>query len=218
MIGLNKLEMEVYKMARPIIITIGREYGSGGREIGKKLSEVLDIPFYDKELLTRASQESGIQHHIFEKADEKANRGMAMTSGWYPGNYMFYNSDMLTNDTLFNIQVDTIHKIAAEGSAVIVGRCADYILDGTPGLLKVFIHASMAFRKERIMRLYNVSEKEVEGVIKRTDRQRANYYDFYTAQEWGDARNYNISLDTSLFTPDGVVKILADYAKDYMNK
>ena len=205
-------------MARPMIITIGREYGSGGREIGKKLAEILDIPFYDKELLTRASAESGIQHHIFEKADEKANRGIGLSSGWYPGNYIYYNSDMLTNDTLFNVQVDVIHKIASEGSAVIVGRCADYILDGTPGLLKVFIHASMEFRKERIMRLYDVTSKEVESVIKRTDRQRAKYYDFYTAQEWGDARNYNISLDTSLFTTDGVVQILADYANSYMNK
>lgn len=163
-------------MARPIIITIGREYGSGGREIGEKLAQALNIPFYDKELLTRASEESGIQSHIFERADEKTSRGMMFSMGWsssvYPGNYMYYNSDMLTNDSLYSIQADVIRKVAAEGSCVIVGRCADYLLEGTPGLLKVFIHASLEFRKERIMRLYNVAEKDVAGVIKRTDRQQ----------------------------------------------
>ncbi len=208
-------------MAR-VIITIGREYGSGGREIGEKLANLLEIPFYDKELLTRASEESGIQSHIFERADEKANRGLMMSMGWsasvYPGNYMYYNNDMLTNDSLFSIQADVIRKVAAEGSCVIVGRCADYLLDGTPGLLKVFVHASLEFRKERIMRLYNVSAKDVEGVIRRTDRQRAKYYDFYTAQEWGQAKNYNICLDTSYFTPDGIVQILAAYAKEKMGK
>lgn len=209
-------------MARPIIITIGREYGSGGREIGEKLAQALDIPFYDKELLTRASEESGIQSHIFERADEKTSRSMMFSMGWsssvYPGNYMYYNSDMLTNDSLFSIQADVIRKVAAEGSCVIVGRCADYLLEGTPGLLKVFIHADMEFRKERIMRLYKVAEKDVAGVIKRTDRQRSKYYDFYTAQEWGEARNYNICLDTSYFTPDGVVNILVDYARQWMKK
>ena len=209
-------------MAKQLIITIGREYGSGGREIGEKLAEKLGIPFYDKELIARASEESGIQPLLFEKADEKANRGMMFSMGWsssmYPGNYMFYNNDMLTNDSLFTIQADAIRKIAAEGSCVIVGRCADYLLEGTPGLLRVFIHAEMNFRKERIMRLYEVSEKDVEGVIKRTDRQRAKYYDFYTAQSWGDARNYDICLDASYFTPDGVVQILADYANKVWQK
>ena len=136
----------------------------------------------------------------------------------YPGNYMYYNSDMLPNDSLYSIQADVIRKVAAEGSCVIVGRCADYLLEGTPGLLKVFIHDSLEFRKERIMRLYNVAEKDVAGVIKRTDRQRSKYYDFYTAQEWGEARNYNICLDTSYFTPDGVVQILVDYAKQWMQQ
>ena len=112
---------------------------------------------------------------------------------------------MLTNDSLFSIQADVIRKVAARGILRdLLGRCADYLLDGTPGLLKVFVHASLEFRKERIMRLYNVSAKDVEGVIRRTDRQRAKYYDFYTAQEWGQAKNYNICLDTSYFTPDGI--------------
>ena len=113
-----------------MIITLGREYGSGGREVGEKLAQTLGIPFYDKELITRASEESGIQSHIFERADEKTSRGTMFSMGWsaslYPGNYMFYNNDMLTNDSLFAIQADVIRKVAAEGSCVIVGRCADY--------------------------------------------------------------------------------------------
>ena len=207
-------------MARPIIITLGREYGSGGREVGEKLAQTLGIPFYDKELITRASEESGIQSHIFERADEKTSRNSLFSMGWsaslYPGNYMFYNNDMLTNDSLFSIQADVIRKVASEGSCVIVGRCADYLLDGTPGLMKVFIHASMEYRRQRIMRLYQVPEKDVDGVIKRTDRQRAKYYDFYTAQEWGAAKNFHICLDTSYFTPDGIVQLLADYARRQM--
>ncbi|MBQ6239167.1 MAG: cytidylate kinase-like family protein [Firmicutes bacterium] len=204
-------------MAKSIIITVGREYGSGGREIAEKVAKELGIPYYDKELITRASEESGIQKGLFEKADEKASHGAMFSMGWsqavYPGNYMYYNNDMLTNDSLFSMQAETIRRIAAEGSAVIVGRCADYLLDGNPNLLKVFIHADLSFRKRRIMRLYDVPENQVEGVIKRTDRQRAKYYEFYTAQNWGEAKNYDISLNSAYFTPDGVVKILVDYAR-----
>ena len=159
------------------IYTIGREFGSGGREVGEKLAAKLGIKLYDKELLQQAAKDSGFCEEIFENHDEKPTNSFLYSlvmdtysvSGYSAAPFL----DMPLNHKVFLAQFETIKKIAEKESCVIVGRCADYLLDGTPGLLKVFVHASLEFRKERIMRLYNVSAKDVEGVIRRTDRQRA---------------------------------------------
>ena len=194
------------------IITIGREYGSGGRAVGQEVAQKLGFAYYDKELLTKASAESGIHENLFINADEKPTNSLlysiSMGAQTYPSGIFFQSSDLLTNDSLFAIQADVIRKIAAEQSAVIIGRCADYILEGAPGLIKVFIHSDMEHRKERIIRLYDVKPKDVESVIRKNDKRRANYYSFYAAREWGYAPNYNLSIDTGFWGFEEAVQMI----------
>lgn len=201
-------------MSGHLIICIGRQFGSGGREIGKKLSEKLGIAFYDKEILRKAAQEHGILPAAFEQADEKPRSLLyALSTASYGSLVTPTNYDApLTNDQLFRYQSATIKKLAEEGPCVLIGRCADAILQGEEGMFSLFIHAPLQARIERICRVREVSEDVARDLIKKTDRSRANYYNYYAERDWGAVDSYDFSLNSAILGVDGSVDAIADLA------
>ena len=195
------------------VITVGRQFGSCGKEIGHALAERLNIAFYDKELIALASKESGLCQEFFEKADERnsGNLLQAFAAGFTFGPFQY--NDFLSNDKLFQIQSDVIRKVANEHSCVIVGRCADYILREREDCLNVFIHASMAARADRIVRLYGSSEKSPEKRLEEKDKRRRVYYKHYTDGDWGMSQNYHLSLDSGIIGIQRCVDIISELAK-----
>ena len=202
------------------IITIGRQLGSGGRTIGKKLAERLGIAYYDRELINLASKESGICGEFFEKADEKTSGGLlkAFAMGFSMNSAIFQNNDYLSNESLFQIQSDVIRKVAAEGSCVLVGRCADYILRDESICLNVFVTARMEDRIKRVLEYNNeLKENEVEEFINKADKSRSAYYNYYTDKVWGAAASYDLCVNSSYYgieaTVDYILTFLENNAK-----
>ena len=197
------------------IITIGRQFGSGGREIGYMVAEKLGIKLYDKEMLQRAAQDSGICEELFESHDEKPSNSflyslvMDTYSMGYSGST--YN-DMPINHKIFLAQFDAIKKIANEGSCILVGRCADYALEGYPNLLSVFIHADLDARIKRIAKKYDLTDAKAKDLIIKTNKKRASYYNYYTDKRWGDADSYDVCLDSSVLglegTAEAIIKLI----------
>ena len=198
-----------------IIISIGRQYGSGGREIGKRLAKEFNIDFYDKELITLAAKESGFSEEILKENDENHNGSFlySLVMGTYTG-----GNNLPLNHKLFLAQFDTIKKLAEEKSCVIIGRCADYALEYNPNCVKVFIHADIDSRIKRAIEEYGVSPDKVEEVIKKTDKKRESYYNFYTGKKWGLMENYDITINSSFSGIDGAVRVIAELVKEKMNK
>ncbi len=201
-------------MEKRIVVTIGRQFGSGGRIVGKKLAEQLGIPYYDKELINLASKESGICGEFFEKADEKNSGSLlkALAMGFSMNNAIFQSNDYLSNESLFQIQSEVIRKVAAEGSCVLVGRCADYILRDEPDCVHVFISASWQDRVRRAMEYNRVPEKEAEEFLKKADKSRASYYNYYTDKVWGAAGSYDLCVNSSLYGIDRTVDFIRQFA------
>ena len=198
-------------MAKSTVITISRQYGSGGRLIGKKLAEKFDIPFYDKELIELAVEESGFSKEIFEKVDERASSSLLYTLSVTPGlmhGGLTGMADLPLNDKVFLVQTKIIKDVAAKGGCVIVGRCADFILRDRADLLKVFIHADPAFRADRIVRVYGEREDSPEKRIRDKDKRRMAYYRYYTDIDWGVAKNYDICLDSGTIGIDRCADII----------
>ena len=196
------------------IITISREFGSGGREIGKLLAEQLDIPFYDKELLEMASKESGICQELFESNDESYTNSFlySLVMGNYPVSPEGrINPEMPLNHKLFLAQFDTIKKIAENGPCVIVGRCADYILKENANVLNFFVMGNLLEKKKRILERYDIEKNKVEDFIKKTDKRRAHYYNFYTDMRWGEAKNYDLCINSSKTGIQGAVELMKSY-------
>lgn len=191
------------------IIALGRQYGCGAREIGTKLSEKLGIPFYNKEIIKRASKDSGIDENLFKFYDEKPTRSFlynVSTDGYVSMN----NTGLALEDKIVQYQFDTIKKIADEGSCIIVGRCADYILRDNPNMLSVFLHADDDFRLNRIINQYGIDSKKALKEMKTTDKKRAKFHNFYSDNKWGDAAAYDISINVSALGIDKTVEIIAD--------
>lgn len=205
-------------MDKHILITIGRQFGSGGREIGYKVAEKLGIKCYDKELLAEASKESGLCEKIFETHDEKPTRSFlyslvmnTYSVGYTPSGYV----DMPIGHKLFLAQFDAIKNIAAKESCVIVGRCADYALEDNPDLLSVFIHADMDVRIKRIMERKEIEKADIaRDLIIKTDKQRASYYNSYANKKWGDAKTYNVCIDSSILGIDGTADLIVDIVRN----
>ena len=195
----------IYKctMSGNYVINIGRQLGSGGKDIGERLAARLGIDFYDKELINLASEESGLCREFFEKADEKASQGII--GGLFGMRFPFISegampcTNCLSNDALFKVQSDVIRRLAAEKSCVFVGRCADYILREDPDCISVFISASPEDRIKRAMGYNNISEKEAEETIHKADKSRASYYNYYTDKNWGAAESYDLCINSSLY-------------------
>ena len=202
-------------MNNKIILTIGRQFGSGGREIGKKLAKALNIAYYDKELMALAAKESGLSEEFFEKADERASSGLsyAFTMGYsYMGLFTPYN-DILSNDRLFLYQSDTIRNLAEKGSCVIVGRCADYILRDNPNCLSFFIHNTKENRIQRILESQNLTVEQAKELILKTDKSRASYYNYYTGKRWGHSDSYDLCVNSSILGIEGTAKFIEEFIK-----
>ncbi len=204
-----------------VIITIARQFGSGGRRVGKILSEKLGIPLYDKELIIRASKESGYSEELFHKLDEQNTHSFlySLAMGSYLlGNHMSGAVELPLNEKLFLIQADVIKKIASEGSCIIVGRCADYILRDENNITSVFLHADMDDRLDYVMKEYEPNENKARDRINKVDRQRAGYYNYFAHDEWMDLSHYDITLNTSSLGMEKTAEIIKEFALQKSNK
>lgn len=197
------------------MINIGRQLGSGGKEIGEKLAASLGIDFYDKELIKLASEESGLCKEFFERADEKASQGII--GGLFGMRFPFISegaipsNNCLSNDALFKVQSDVIRRLAAEKSCVFVGRCADYILREHPRCVNVFISASKEVRLARICQLYRVDEEKAEEMMEKADKRRSEYYNYYSYKTWGAAATYHLCIDSSVLGVDETVRFIEEF-------
>ena len=197
------------------IYTIGREFGSGGREVGEKLAAKLGIKLYDKELLQQAAKDSGFCEEIFENHDEKPKNSFLYSlvmdtysvSGYSAAPFL----DMPLNHKVFLAQFETIKKIAEKESCVIVGRCADYALSDNPDCINIFIHADLDVRIKNVSRNLNITENKARDIINKTDKQRASYYNYYTSKKWGDSKSYNLSLDAGKLGTDNCVEMILKF-------
>ena len=183
-----------------VIITIARQYGSGGKTIGETLARDLGINCYDRELMRLASDESGIAEGLFGKADEKLKNSplIRITKNVYKGQLIPPESDEFTsNDNLFNYQAKVIRQLAEAESCVIIGRCSNYILKDYPNVLRVFIHADWDFRMEKAAEKLSKSQKEIEKFLQKDDKRKDEYYRRFTGEKWGSADSYNLCLDSS---------------------
>lgn len=176
-----------------IIITIGRQFGSGGLEVAGYLSSKLGIPMYDSELISKAAHDSGISAELFEEKDEK--RGFSLKEMLLQG---FGEYDVMSEANIFCLQSETIRDIASKGSAIIVGRCSNYILRDMEAAFNIFLTAPLAVRTQRISERMQISLEEAESLIEKRDRKRAEYYNYFTFGEWGKAAEYDMCLDSSL--------------------
>ena len=201
-------------MNKNVVITIGRQFGSGGRYVGRLLAEKLGVPFYDKELLSEAAKNSGICEEIFEEHDEKPTRSLlfslvtGMQTHMAAGNFYM---DMPLNHKIFLAQFDAIRRIASEGSCVIVGRCADYVLRENPDAVSIFVKGDMESKIARAVKYYGIEEDKAEERIRKADKQRASYYNYYATATWGDVDNYDLVVDTGVLGVEGAVELIAKF-------
>ena len=197
------------------IINIGRQFGSGGRRIGEKLARKMNFSFYDKELINLASKESGLGKEFFEKADEKSRFGIL---GGFLGLRTGISSDefvnnYLNNESLFQIQSNIIRELAEKQSCVFVGRCADYILREYPFCINVFITADTDDRIERVAQRQHIDKEKIPDLLEKTDKRRAEYYNFYTNKTWGAAKSYHICINSSVLGVDETVEAIIRFIK-----
>ena len=194
------------------VITIARGYGSGGKTIGKMLSQELGIHYYDRELLRFASEESGINERLFGMADEKVKGGFFKKKGEYREEPLPPESEeFVSDDNLFNYQAKIIRQLADRESCVIVGRCADFVLRDYSYVTRVFIFASRENCIQNVVEMYGKTPKEAERIIEKTDRVRSAYYKYYTGQAWDNARNYDLCLDSGGLGYQKCVDIIKEY-------
>ena len=204
-------------MDNKFVVNIGRQWGSGGREIGEKLAVRLGIDFYDKELINLASEESGLCREFFEKADEKASQGII--GGLFGMRFPFISdgampaTNCLSNDALFKVQSDVIRKLASEKSCLFVGRCADYILRDNPRCVTVFISSSREDRIARLCHLHSISEDAAEEKMNKADKRRAEYYNYYSYKTWGAAATYHLCIDSSVLGIDETVSYIEEFVR-----
>lgn len=184
------------------VITISREFGSGGRTIGKRVAEELGIPCYDNELLTKIAQDSGFNRDYIQETGEYA------PGGFLSNTFSHRGSSPNNADYLWQIQYKIISELAEKGPCVVVGRCADYILKDKADCLKIFIHADVAFHAERIVKVYGEREQSPEQRIRDKDKRRAAYHRFYTDMKWGHAQNYDLTLNSGTLGIDRCVDII----------
>lgn len=198
-----------------MVITISRQLGSGGSEIAHKIAQNLGYDYYDKKIIEMASAKSGISEEMFEKAEKEHNSFLySLATANYAGyTTSMFTGDIASSDNLFVIQSNVIREIAQKGNCVIVGRCANQILIDEPNVLKIFLHADKDFRTKRVMQDLNLSLKEAEALIKKTDKKRASYYNFFTSGTWGTASEYDMCLNSSVLGIDGTAEIIQAFAE-----
>lgn len=202
------------------IITIGRQFGSNGREIGHRLAQKLNIPFYDKEIINEAAKNSGLSEEVLKSLDEKPTKSFLYSLVMDPYSFGFSNPGYQTNLTqqAFQATYDTVKKLAAEGSGVFVGRCADYALRHNPDLIKVFIYAPIEERIRTISERFDLEEDKARTQINKEDKARASYYNYYTSKRWGDINSYDIFINSSLVDIDTTVDNLINLISQIKEK
>lgn len=210
------------------IISIGRQVGAGGYDTARALANVLGVKVYDKELLAETARRSGLSPDCFEKSDEQqSRRGFHSFFGIRGSSHLnesLISHDIMSDDSLFRFQSDTIRQIAEEESCIIIGRCADYVLRDNPGLVSVFISADLPSRIRRIMEGRGLSEPEAKKFVEQNERARADYYNYFTFKKWGDSSSYDLCIDSSKLGDDvsKVVSIILNYMEargfDYYKK
>lgn len=200
-------------ISKKFIVTIARGYGSGGRTIGKMLADSLGVKFYDKDLIRMASDVSGINESLFGQSDEKTKSGVFGKPGVYKGEVIAPGkSGFISEENLFNYQAMVIKQIAEEGSCVIVGRCADYVLRDDPSVVRVFIYADEEACIKNAADVKGITDRrEALKTIASTDKERAAYYKAHTGREWIDARNYDICLNSGNLGFDKCVEIITNF-------
>jgi cytidylate kinase len=200
------------------IITIGRQFGSGGHEIGEKLAQFWGIKCYDKELLARAAKESGYCEEMFRNHDERPTNSFLYNL--VMDTYSFgYNSstfvDMPISHKVFLAQFDAIKKLAKEEPCVIVGRCADYALAEFKNCVHIFIHGDLETRIQRVAKKYELTSDKAKEMIIKKDKQRASYYNYYSSKKWASVESYHLSVDSSLLGIDGTVELIKQFVNGF---
>lgn len=201
---------------KKVIFTIARQYGSGGKTVGKMLADELGINFYNQEILQLASEDSGIRLELFNQADEKLRNNPlwgSQTRVYRGGVITPDRDDFVSAENLFNYQAKVIKELAEKESCVIVGRCADFVLKDRDDVMSVYVHAPMDYCIDRGMERNSMSKREMEKFIIKTDKYRGNFYHYYTGNSWYDARNYDLCLDSSKLGFDKCVEAIKAYAK-----
>ncbi len=195
------------------LITISRQYGSGGRIIGKILAEKLGVPFFDKEIIDMAVEASGYSREVIEGAEMKAKSGFAYSLA----SALSFNEGSVgtlsVNDRLFLAQFQVIKEIGDTEQGVIIGRCADYVLREKPGVTNVFIYGEMEDRIARAIEKYGDSEENIKNTINSIDKARSNYYNYHTGYKWGDYKNYNLCINSSYITEEEAAELIKDYVE-----
>ena len=204
-------------MEQKIVITIARQYGSGGRKIGKIVADQLGIPFLDKKIISEAVAESGIHANLIVNNDEKAGNplGQAFAAG---GMHSYFNSEPSINDKVFLAESEAIKKFAKAGSCVIIGRCANYVLRDEVRHLSVFVNADLEDRIERAIHEYGEPEKRIKERLAKRDKQRAHYHSYYTDERWMDLEHYDITVNSSSPGLENAAKLIIEAAKDRCNQ
>jgi len=207
-------------MAKKIIITIARQYGSGGREIGERVAASLGIPIYDKLLITEAAAKGDLNVEVLKKADESAANSLLYTLAMGSntlGAAMHFGYKMPLSDKLFLLQSEVIKEYAAEGSGIFIGRCADYVLRDEPNILRLFIYGDLDHRRERVLERHpDLKSAQVIDAISKTDKRRATYYNFYTGNKWGKFDNYDMAINSSTLGIEGTAELICAFANQMM--
>ena len=199
------------------IITISRQYGSGGRFIGRKLANKLGIPFYDQELISLAAKESGFSEGFFKNAEKKATSSFLYSL--YLHGTVEGNSGLPLDEQAFIIQSGVILDVAKKGPCVIVGRCADYVLKDFPNVTNIFIYSNLRDRIRRAITYYGVAPEKAESTIRNADKRRGTYNHYYSGRKWGEAANYHLCINSDAVGIDPAVEVIAAFvqAKDHPN-
>lgn len=209
-------------MAKKIIITIARQYGSGGREIGERVAKLLEIPLYDKEMIKDAAEAGELDEGIIKEVEETAANSLLYTLAMGSnilGTTAHFGYKMPLNDKLFILQSEIIKKYADEGSCVIIGRCSDYVLRERDDVFRIFIYGDIEHRRQRVIERHpEIKESTVIDVINKTDKRRMSYYNFYTGGKWGKYDNYDMAINSSTLGIEGAAQLIAASAKRLMNE
>ena len=202
------------------IITITRQYGSGGRDIGRALAQKLEISFYDKELITLAAKESGVHPEVFEEVDERPTNSLlySLSTGLFRyGNGFSTMNDLPVNDRLYILQHKIIKELAEKENFVVVGRCADYVLRDCPNVVKVYIYADIDSRVQRAVERQEIDPARAKQAVLKADKNRANYYSFYSGKKWGLAENYDLCINSTHISDAQAVDLIIKYI-DILNQ
>lgn len=205
------------KNSKNYVVTLGRQFGCGAREIGQLVAKLLDIGYYDKEILLEAAKSSGVEPAIFEASDERTPKFFSslwsFNLGYYSG-ALFAGDQPVKEDNVYQTQSEVMVEIAQKGPCVIVGRTADYILRDKCKVISIFLHSSMEDRVKRIIgRGDCTTKKEAKEMAIKQNKLRANYYNFYTDKNWGESESYDLSIDSSKLGPEKTAQLIVDYVK-----